>query len=66
MKPEKWNLSKEAIFRVVFILFLFGIMIGANIAYKEDSGHNLPIPILMIFLIPITIIFYRQIKKGLY
>lgn len=59
----KWKLNIRTIIKMGFVLFIIGIMIGVNIAFREDTGDNLPIPILMIFFIPITFIFYKPILK---
>ena len=61
----KINNSKKAIVTIITVLFIIGMAIGASIAYKEDTGNNLPIPILMIFLISIGFVFYKQFSKSL-
>ncbi len=63
IKTSNSNFYKKTIIRIIFILFLIGIMVGANIAFKEDSGHNMPISILMIFLIPIFFLIFKSFRK---
>ena len=64
MKTINKIFSNKTVLRALFILFLTGIMMGANIAFKEDSGHNMPISILMIFIIPIYLIAFKSFRKN--
>lgn len=63
MKIIKSIFSNKTFLRALWVSFFIGIVIGANIAFKEDSGDNLPISILMIFAIPIFIIAARAFRK---
>lgn len=61
----KFNISREAIVRIMLFLFCVGIVIGASIAYKEDCGKNLPIPIIMIFVISIGFALSKRFRNSL-
>jgi len=61
----KINISKETILRILAVLLCIGIIIGASIAYKEDCGKNIPIPIIMIFVISIVFVLSKRFRNSL-
>jgi len=63
MNIQQNTFVKRKLFKIAMMLFFVGLMIGVNLAYAENNGENIPIPILMIFFIPIAIIGFSLVKK---
>ncbi len=64
IRVGKYEIMPKAFLTVLFTLFLMGVLLGAYIAAKEDNP-DMNLFFMSIFSIPILMIMYKPIKKGI-
>ena len=64
LKIWSYTITKDAIYSILFVLFIVGVVFGANYAMMEGGSESSII--LLLSWIPAYVIFRKKIYKGIY
>jgi len=66
IKIGKWVITRKSIISIITCLFSLGVIIGSAIAQSIDLGKNINWIFVCLFFIPIVLIHYKPITRGIH
>lgn len=63
MKLFNTEITKEILYKAIFVLSLTLLMLLGNLAYKENSGQSLPISIMLLVILTVSYYVFKSIDK---